>query len=284
MTSEQLRVKRVHWPKVCMFAFAVVLPAIAIGISNKHVFAAAFPIATIGLIVTVGICLISTYFSGNAAPKTRRYAMFHDLVIALILCINFLFHFQVSREVSAAEDARTASEKAGRVEQENLDRETQRKLAMAGAQRELLEAEAVASREQRRVLAQLPPSQRRLAQKPTAQPQLENATTPTFSTVAVTQTDGERSIVIQSPEQIRASWFGWLFWAAAAEIFAAILGGMILMMVWQWDVDGDGVADHLQSRQVGFSASLHTPVSAASRPNVSGNFYSPSGPKTPPRP
>jgi hypothetical protein len=170
------------------------------------------------------------------------------------------------------------------VEQENLDRETQRKLAMAGAQRELLEAEAVASREQRRVLAQLPPSQRRLAQKPTAQPQLENATTPTFSTVAVTQTDGERSIVIQSPEQIRASWFGWLFWAAAAEIFAAILGGMILMMVWQWDVDGDGVADHLQSRQVGFSASLHTPVSAASRPNVSGNFYSPSGPKNPPRP
>jgi hypothetical protein len=267
-----------------MFAFAVVLPAIAIGISNKHVFAAAFPIATIGLIVTVGICLISTYFSGNAAPKTRRYAMFHDLVIALILCVNFLFHFQVSREVSAAEDARTASEKAGRVEQENLDRETQRKLAMAGAQKELLEAEAAAAREQRRVLVQLPPSQRRLAQKPTTQPQPETTTTPGFSTVANTRQDVEQATVISTPEQIRASWFGWLFWAAAAEIFAAILGGMILMMVWQWDVDGDGVADHLQSRQVGFSASLHTPVSAASRPNVSGNFYSPSGPKNPPRP
>ena len=192
MTSEQLKLKRVHWPKVCMFAFAVVLPAIAIGISNKHVFAAAFPIATIGLIVTVGICLISTYFSGNAAPKTRRYAMFHDLVIALILCVNFLFHFQVSREVSAAEDARTASEKAGRVEQENLDRETRRKLAMAGAQKELLEAEAAAAREQRRVLLQLPPSQRRFAQKPTTQAQPEATTTPGFSTAVNMQQDAEQ--------------------------------------------------------------------------------------------
>lgn len=278
MTSEQLKLKRVHWPKACMFAFAVVLPAIAIGISNKHVFAAAFPIATIGLIVTVGICLISTYFSGNAAPKTRRYAMFHDLVIALILCVNFLFHFQVSREVSAAEDARTASEKAGRVEQDNLDRDTQRKLAMAGAQKELLEAEAAAAREQRRVLVQLPPSQRRLAQKPGASTP-EPAPTSVFSTATAAQPDGEQAIVVQSPEQIRASWFGWLFWAAAAEIFAAILGGMVLMMVWQWDVDGDGVADHLQPRQLGFSASLPAPVSATSRPNVSGNFYNPSDPK-----
>lgn len=279
MTSEQLKLKRVHWPKVCMFAFAVVLPAIAIGISNKHVFAAAFPIATIGLIVTVGICLISTYFSGNAAPKTRRYAMFHDLVIALILCVNFLFHFQVSREVSAAEDARTASEKAGRVEQENLDRETQRKLAMAGAQKELLEAEAAAAREQRRVLVQLPPSQRRIPARPTAQAQPETATTSGFSTASITQDEPEQVAMIQSPEQIRASWFGWLFWAAAAEIFAAILGGMILMMVWQWDVDGDGIADHLQRRTPGFAPSLPAPVHAASKPNVSGNFYNPSDPK-----
>lgn len=279
MTSEQLKLKRVHWPKVCMFAFAVVLPAIAIGISNKHVFAAAFPIATIGLIVTVGICLISTYFSGNAAPKTRRYAMFHDLVIALILCVNFLFHFQVSREVSAAEDARTASEKAGRVEQENLDRETQRKLAMAGAQKELLEAEATAAREQRRVLVQLPPSQRRLVQKPIAQAQPEATTAPTFSTVTSTQQDAEQVTVVRSPEEIRAAWFGWLFWAAAAEIFAAILGGMVLMMVWQWDVDGDGIADHLQRRTAGFAPSLPAPIHAASKPNVGGNYYNPSDPK-----
>lgn len=278
MTSEQLKVKRVHWPKVSMFAFAVVLPAIAIGISNKHVFAAAFPIATIGLIVTVGICLISTYFSGNAAPKTRRYAMFHDLVIALILCVNFLFHFQVSREVSAAEDARTASEKAGKVEQENLDRDTQRQLALSTARKELLTAETQTLKEQRRVLVQLPHSQRRLVAKPTAQ-QPENAATPGFSTAATIQPKAEHVDIIGSPEEIRASWFGWLFWAAAAEIFAAILGGMILMMIWQWDVDGDGVADHLQSHRVGFAPALPAPVRAASKPNTSGNFTFPPPPK-----
>jgi len=286
VTKDQLIVKRVHWPKVAMFGFAVVLPAIAIGISNKHVFPKAFAIATIGLIVTVGICLISTYFSGNAEPKTRRYAMFHDLVIALILCVNFLFHFQIAREVSAAEDAREAREKATSTRETNLDRDVQRQQALAKLDAERVRLETEKLREQRRVLVQLPSSQRRgvVAPGQTAQTAIEDKANknaaPEFSS-ASTLSAAMPLAVIGTPEEIRASWFDWLFWAAAAEIFTAILGGMILMMVWRWDVDGDGIDDSLQRSRPTMAMSPSPQVAAAK--HGSTTFTSGGGNFTPPR-
>lgn len=245
MNSDQLVVKRIHWPKVAMFAFAIVLPAIAVGISNKHVFAKAFAIATIGLIVTVGICLISTYFSGNAAPKTRRYAIIHDIVIAVILCVNFLFHFQIAREISAADDARTAYREDDKRAQENLDRDTQRRVALADARAKEMTVQNENLEKQRRLLVQLPTKERRFTPQGQAEPQ---STAPPVFTTKSNEPKPEASATVRTPEEVRASWFDWLFWAAAAEIFAAILGGMVLMALWQWDVDGNGIADDEEYR------------------------------------
>lgn len=280
MTKDQLIVKRVHWPKVAMFGFAVVLPAIAIGISNKHVFPKAFAIATIGLIVTVGICLISTYFSGNAEPKTRRYAMFHDLVIALILCVNFLFHFQIAREVSAAEDAREAREKATSTRETNLDRDVQRQQALAQIKEREIKLQNEQLDKQRRLAVQLKPGDRSrilgTGTSPTPEPAQEFSSASNLPAPAPTPL-----AVIGTPEEIRASWFDWLFWAAAAEIFTAILGGMILMMVWRWDVDGDGIDDRLQQparQQMGFGGGAPQPATArhtSTTINGGGNFIPP---------
>jgi len=58
---------------------------------------------------------------------------------------------------------------------------------------------------------------------------------------------------------------------------------MILMMVWQWDVDGDGIPDHLQRQPaIGFTAqSTPAYVSKAGNPlpTQKGNFYNPADPK-----
>jgi len=246
MNIRQLIPQRIYWPKVVLFGFAIVLPAIAVGISNKQVFAAAFPIATIGLIVTVGVSLVVTYFSGNAAPRTRRYAILLDIVIAVILCLNFLFHFQLAREIAAADEAKTARVEDNKQFQEDLDRDVQRRVALAGADAERLKAESENLDKQRRLLVQVPVEQRRFYAPKSTSPQLPAATsTPAFTSKVTTAIVA--AVEIKSPEQVRMEWFGWLFWAAAAEIFAAVLGGMVLLGVWQWDVNGDGIPDDQQS-------------------------------------
>lgn len=281
MTAEQLKLKRVHWPKLAMFGFAILLPQIAVAWSNREVFPDALWIATIIVVVIIGISAISTYFSGNAAPQTRRYALWHDFAVAAMTCVVLLFHFQVAREVSAGKEARTADEAKDRTRQQNLDREVQRQLALKSADAELERQRTEKLREERRVLVQLPPSQRRAMTNTTPAP--TTSETPAFTTNTGTVEPTTQPVVIRTPEEVRAAWFGWLFWASAIEIVIAVLGGMILMMVWQWDVDGDGIADHLQNRQpaIGFNAPA-PPVYAKSGnppPTHRGNFYDPTDPK-----
>ena len=245
MTTDQLMLHRLHWPKLAMFGFAIFLPQVAVGWSNREVFPDALWIATIIVVVIIGISGISTYFSGNAAPKTRRYALWHDFAVAAMTCVVLLFHFQVAREVSAGKEARKVQIEDTKTGQENLDRDVQRQLALKKADADAAKIETEKLKEQRRVLLQLPPSQRR-AMGGTAQSQASPSSTTAFSSLPGT-TKPQADSIIKTPEEVRAAWFGWLFWASAIEIIIAVLGGMILMMVWQWDVNGDGIEDRLQN-------------------------------------
>lgn len=281
MTADQFIAKRVYWPKIAMFLFAIVLPQIAIAWSNREVFPDALWIATVFVVVVIGISAISTYFSGNASPSTRQYALWHDFAIAALTCVVALFHFQVAREVSAGKEARVVQERQVRNGQENADRDVQRQLALRQADADRIRAETEAAKEQRRLLIQLPPSQRRLGPSfSSAQP----STSPIpFSSTVIAKPQDEEPSTIKSPEEVRSSWFGWLFWASAFEIIIAVLGGMILMMVWQWDVDGDGIADHLQNRQPAIGFNTASSPSYASKtgaaPAHRDNFYDPNRPK-----
>lgn len=264
-----------------MFLFAIVCPSIAVGVSNREVFPDALWIATIGIIVTIGISAISTYFSGNAAPTTRKYALWHDFAVAGIMCITFLFHFQVAREVSAAKQARVASQEKGKNDQENMDRDVQRKLALTQAEVDLAKVEADKLKEQRRMLIQLPPSQRRAIQSANTPANVASDLPAFVSSSAARPVQAVTAIL--TPEEVRMSWFSYLFWATAAEILCAVLGGMVLMMVWQWDVDGDGLPDAPQSpvnnAQPQRTAAMSPAPATAKAPNTTishnGNFTSP---------
>lgn len=286
MTKDQLIAKRIYWPKVAMFGFAITLPLIAVGYSNKHVFSSAFPIATIILIVVWGVSLITTYFSGNAAPRTRRYAIFLDIGIALALCVNLLMHFQLAREVSAAEDARFAHREDEEREEQRKDREIQRAKELSEILHRNTEAQTKLMSETHKALVYTPPSRRGQILDKMPNAALPGATTApeSFSSATATPpTPKKPAPVFKTPEEIRADWFDYLFWASAAEIFLAVLGGMILMATWQWDVDGDGRPDDMQSAQpaqsaqptIGFAPAA-IPATAKSGSTVSnGNLYTP---------
>lgn len=282
MTKDQLLIKRIYWPKIAMFGFAIVLPQIAIAWSNREVFPDALWIATVFVVVVIGISGISTYFSGNAAPNTRKYALWHDFAVAALTCVVALFHFQIAREVSAGKEARIVQEQKSKTGQENMDREIQRQLAIRQADAERMKLETDAMKEQRRLLIQLPPSQRRFVPQGGNPATATTPSLPSFSSV-VTVPPKETPDEIKSPEAVRASWFGWLFWASALEIVIAVLGGMILMMVWQWDVDGDGQPDAppvANNRPFGFGDGAQmspTPVTGKTTTiSGGGNFQPPS--------
>ena len=273
MTTDQLFVKRIYWPKVLMFLIAVVAPQVAIGISNLEVFPHAIMISCIiiGMIIAAGA--LSTYFSGNAAPKTRRLAIIHDSLIGCASIVVLLMHFQIAREVSAATDAVKANLEVNRIEQENKDRETSRQISLAAAKAEELKAEALKTKEETRKLIQLPPSQRR-ALIPVTKPTRETLTS--FSS-AVASNETSEAKKVQTPQEIRESWFKPLFIASAVELIIAILGGLALIGHWQWDVDGDGKPDtpYTSHRQAaGFAQGVPIAAKADAKPS-GGNIYYP---------
>lgn len=265
MIKDQLIARRIYWPKVAMFGFAITLPLIAVGYSNKHVFSSAFPIATIILIMVWGVSLITTYFSGNAARRTRRYAILLDIGIAMALCVNLLMHFQLAREVSTAEDARVAYREEDEREEQRKDREVQRAKEMSVIHERAAEAQTKLMSETRKALVHTPINKRGqiLDKLPNAITQEGAAQPESFSSTSSTSSSARKTMpAYKTPEEIRGEWFDYLFWASAIEIFLAVLGGMILMATWQWDVDGDGRPDDVNQSGSGGG---FTPMPTASQ-------------------
>jgi hypothetical protein len=69
-------------------------------------------------------------------------------------------------------------------------------------------------------------------------PETATAETPAVAVTAVKPKATE--------EEVRERWWWKLTALAFAECFASILAGAILMGVWEWDRNHDGVPDHLQ--------------------------------------
>src|SRR5262245_26916467 len=149
--------------KAILFCLTVLLPAIAVGISNFGVFADAAWLATIALAVTAGIAAVFTWASGDATPKIARYAIYADFVICLVLCLNFAAHWLLSREISAAKQNVTERHVE---EDRQLDREkakTELEIARKQAEAELTKQQTAQLNAERRRLAQLPIEQRHSA-------------------------------------------------------------------------------------------------------------------------
>jgi hypothetical protein len=240
--------------RLLLFVFIVVLPAVIVGVSNFHIFPDAAWAATIMLALTVGVSAVFTWLSGDATPKIARYCVCADFVIALILCLNLAAHWILAREVSAAKqgvvERHAEEDRQDRRDAERLERE----LALKKADIELEAAKAKANAAEARKLAQLPLSQRRAAQS-TARPEPTKAPliapmslVPEGSAVAAVSAPAT-SAPRKTPDQVRDSWWWMLTALALAEVFASVLAGAILLGIWEWDRNHDGIDDAKQNLQ-----------------------------------
>lgn len=237
------------WGKSTIFVCCVVLAAIAVGISNYYVFYDSFWMATILLIMTVGVAAVTAYYSGDATEKIRRYCIVFHLVIGVFLCINLASHFVLAREVSAAlegvESRHTEEDRQEGFKQADAERQAKliaEQRALEEARQRALRAEAAKLNAMRRMgyrgdgVAVLPPP----APAPTIEaPKIEVSEAPRAKRE-------EKHVTPKSPEQIRREWNAWLTFWAFADVFASVIGGLILAGRWEWDRNRDGIPDHLQ--------------------------------------
>jgi len=240
---------KLNWAKLAIFVFTVLLPAIAVGISNWYVFRDSFVMATILLVITVGVAAVTTYYSGAALDKIRRYCLIFDLLIGVVLCINLTSHFLLAREVSAAKEAvedRHIEEERHAVLQKKKTEQAalllERQATLLNAQRDALRMEAVRNDAARKAGVRpgsgvtLPPM-----------PDMSDSTAeqPTDSLRA--ELDGikksREAKPPSDPDAVKRAWNPWLTFWAFVDVFIAVIGGLTLASLWQWDRNNNGIPD-----------------------------------------
>jgi hypothetical protein len=234
------------WRKLLLFTFIVILPAVVVGMSNFKAFPESSFLATVMLLTTMGVAGLFTWKSNHATPKIVRYCIIADIIICALLCVNVGCHWIFSRELSGAKQSTVERHTEEDREEKRKAAEADRQLALKKADADLAakNAQVIAAEERR--LARLPRWMRQ-SQTPIAAPA---APAPTPSTLALSADSAPESQAAAKPkateEQVRENWWWTLIALAFAECFASILAGGILMGVWEWDRNHDGIPDHLQ--------------------------------------
>jgi hypothetical protein len=229
------------WRKLILFSAIVLLPAIVVGIGNFKAFPDSFLLATFMLLATVIVSGVFTWKSKDATQKVQRYCLIADILICVILCVNVGGHWIFSREVSGAKQA-TIERNAE--EDRQLERErvrTELEIARKKAEAEAAAANTRLANAEARRLAQLPASERRARSAPRREVAPPPVPEP-VKTLAAQTTPAPRLTL----EQVYEKWWWFLTALAFAECFASVLAGAVLMAVWEWDRDRDGVPDNLQ--------------------------------------
>ncbi len=234
--------------KAFLFIVIVVLPAVVIGVSNLKVFPDSIWAATIMLIVTVGVAAVFTYQSGNATRKIARYCILADIGICVILSTNLAGHWLLDREITASEKGVVERHTEEDRESKRQAEQTDQRLKIAAAEKEVLTAQAKAAYAERRRLAELPVSERRsILSAPTAEAKPSATIKPLGIASMVAATSAPLAPKL-TPEQVRAKWWAFLTALAIAECAASVVAGSVLAGIWEWDRNHDGIADHLQGK------------------------------------
>lgn len=246
-----MNLNKINWGKLAIFLFIVVMPAVAVGISNWYAFRDSFVIATILLIITVGVAGVTTYFSGSAMAKIRQYCLIFDVIICIVLCINLTSHFLLAREVAAAktatenrhieEERRAAFKKA---ENEQAQRLLEQQAELVAQQKEALRMEAIRNDSARKAGVKPPVAPAPLVPVQVA-PIVEATPTPDALRTDLNAIEDARkpSDKPLTEEEVKKSWNPTLTFWAFVDVFVAVLGGAILSAIWQWDRNGNGIDD-----------------------------------------
>jgi len=238
-----------YWRKSIIYVFTVLLPFLMVGISNFHVFPDASLLATLMLVVTAGVAGVFTYFSGDATAKVRRYCILADVAICAILCVNLGGHWILAREVSTARQGVEARHAEEEREERRREAEAERQLRLKEAEAALVRDQAKVIREERRRLAQLPPSERRSVLR--APTKVEAAAMPaaaaTIQPIGMAPVETPKTLAPRmTPDDVREKWWWFLTALAIAECAASVLAGVVLSGVWEWDRNHYGTPDHLR--------------------------------------
>lgn len=231
--------------KAFLFVVIVLIPAVIVGIFNLKVFPDSIWAVTLMLVVTVAVAGIFTHQSGAATARIARYCILADIAICVILSVNLGGHWLLSREISAAQAGVIERHTEEDREADRRAKETDQRLKLAEAEREVLSAQTRAANAERRRLAELPRSERRsILAVPAAEPQKPATVQPmSFAAVSTVKIGAAPKL---TPEQVRAKWWWFLTALAIAECAASIVAGSVLAGIWEWDRNRDGVPDHLQ--------------------------------------
>jgi len=237
-----------EWYKLIIFVFIVVGPAIVVGVSNYTAFPDSFGLATVMLIVTVGVAGVFTWKSNDATPKIVRYCIISDVIICAVLCANMAGHWILAREISGAKQGTVERHTEEDREEKRKTAEVERELALKKAEIDLQLARAKNAEAERRRLRQLPWEQRystaTVQQPPVAIHTLEPQPIP------------EAGKPRETEQQVRDKWWWFLTALAVAECAASVLAGGILIGVWEWDRNHDGVDDRLQQAPIKLPVNL----------------------------
>lgn len=235
------------WRKLILFASIVVLPAIAVGVSNLRVFPDSAFVATVMLLITVVVAGVFTWQSKDAIAKIARYCVLADVIICVILCFNLGGHWLLSREVSAARQAVADRRVEEDRDEKRREAEARRQIEIERAKTESLKEQTRAINAERRRLSQLPPERRRsvlaAASSRTAPESRDEHAAPQSAEASITPAP----VTQLTPEQVTEKWWWYLTALAFAECFASILAGAVLQSIWEWDRNHAGVPDHPQN-------------------------------------
>lgn len=140
-------------------------PAWIIYHSTKIAYPGLINIVSVMLIITAGTALLAHANADEPDAEIRKAWGTILLGLALLGGANVWVHVTLTRDISAASEAKAEFHKEADWEQEQKDKDAARRQKLAASQSALNESQKGLEQAQARKLSMLPPSQRRLAPK-----------------------------------------------------------------------------------------------------------------------
>ena len=234
------------WGKAAGMVFATGLPGILVIIANNKVFPDSTWLATGMTIATLGIAIIFAVASSFATPKVRKYVLIASALLAVELAANVAVHWVLARQVSGARQATTARH-------DEEDRAEARREAEAKRERELIaERRALAAETARQLkyeairndsaarLGIRAPRGATVSAPPASAPVAEPTAEPTTAAMA------SQAAPHLTVEQVMQDYTGWLLAFAILDLLTSVVAFGVCALLWEWDLNHDGIADHLQ--------------------------------------
>jgi hypothetical protein len=246
------------WGKFFGYIFCVLVPAGIVAVANHNVFPDSSWIALGMIVVTCGVAAIFSIASSFATRKVRRYVLIALLCLGIVLSANVAVHWLLSREVSGAKQAVEARHIEEDRDNTRRKEESERQKGLLEAQRDFLKAQgdlAKSEAQRLRMEAVRNDSARRLGVLPRSAGSVPASPAsalvpgpivaahdnppPTPAAIATAQ-------AVLTVAQVMAKWNTILLWMAIADLFSSVVAFGILALVWEWDLNRNGIPDHLE--------------------------------------